>query len=196
VLSVFSSNLSEKMLLFHRHYKKSMEKIDQSGGKPERVSRVILTTATPEDLDLVVEWESKEKNVVPWSKDKHMSMLEDPSSLYFMVNKKSTEEPIPVGYSILKKDSPDSSSVEFIRLVISDEYKSRGYGVWAFEDIWDKVFNQLNYEGIWHDVFVENHIAISLYDRLGYKKFGEGIDPITGRGLILYEMTKDDYLSR
>jgi diamine N-acetyltransferase len=175
----------------------NFEKPNQINRRAERMlSSVDLIPTTEEDLDLIISWEAKEPNVIAWSKDKHKEIIANPEYIHFLIKKKGEEELIPVGYAVLKKDSPDESSVEFIRLVISDEYKQRGYGVYAFENIWDLVFNKLNYPRIWHDVFVENEKAIKLYDKLGYRRFNEGVDPSTNRELIFYEMTKDEYTSQ
>lgn len=174
-----------------------MENLSNVDRRVEKMHKVVDLVKTEErDLDLITEWESREPNVIAWSREKHLEIINNPEFLHYIVNKISEEGLLPVGYAILKRDSPDQASTEFIRLVISDEYKRRGYGVWAFENIWEKVFTQLEKERIWHDVFVENEVAIKLYDRLGYRRFKTDIDPETGRGLIFYEMTKEEYLDR
>ena len=173
-----------------------MEKPNLFEKRFERMHNTIdLVPTEIEDLDLIMSWESKEPNVTSWSREKHETTLNNPHFLHLLVSRKSVDV-IPVGYSILEKDSPNESSVEFIRLVISDEYKNKGYGVLAFENIWDLVFNKLKYSRIWHDVFVENEKAVKLYEKLGYKKFKTSIDPTSGRNLIFYEMSSNDYLSR
>ena len=161
----------------------------------ERMRNTIdLIPTKVEDLDLVMSWESKEPNVIPWSREKHEATLKDPNFLHLLISRKGGDA-APVGYSILKKDS-DKLSVEFVRLVVSDEYKYKGYGVLAFENIWNLVFNKLKYSRIWHDVFVENEKAVKLYEKLGYKKFKTDTDPVTGRDLLFYEMSDREYASR
>lgn len=173
-----------------------MEKPNSFDKRLERMHNTIdLTPTKIEDIDLIMSWESKEPNVIPWSREKHEATLRNPHFLHLLISRKSADV-IPVGYSILEKDSPDVSSVEFIRLVISDEYKYKGYGVLAFENIWDLVFNKLKYSRIWHDVFIENERAMKLYEKLGYKRLKTSVDPTSGRDLIFYEMSRDEYLSR
>lgn len=161
----------------------------------EKMHKMVVLSPTQEtDVSTIIAWESLEPNVVCWSFEKHLSICKDAGYWHFIIRRPSTLT--PVGYAILKKNSPDNISVEFIRLVIADPYKSRGYGTWTFESIWDSVFTQFGYIRIWHDVFVENKVAIRLYDGLGYRRYMTTKDPSTGRELICYEMTKDEYLNR
>ncbi len=149
-----------------------------------------LVPATPQDIDLVMIWESKEANVISWSKTKHEATMRDPDFLHLIVRKKDSAESI--GYAILRKGFPDPSSVEFLRLVISDEFKGCGYGTSTLKHVWNLVFFELGYTRLWHDVFAENTRAVQLYDRLGYNRFKTEPDPGSGRQLYFYEMLKDD----
>jgi len=173
-----------------------MEKSNFFEKRIERMHNVIEMVPTKiEDIDLIISWESKEPNIISWTKEKHESIINNPQFLHLLISKRG-DNIVPVGYSILEKDSPDELSLEFVRLVISDEYKNRGYGVLAFENIWELAFDKLKYSRIWHDVFIENEKAINLYEKLGYKKFKTSIDLTSGRDLIFYEMSNDDYFSR
>lgn len=177
------------------------EKSPRKGGdmylnkRLERVrSTIDVVPAQEKELPLILFWEESEQNVSHWSKEKHLKVMRDPSFMHHTILAKNSNE--PVGYAVLRKDSPDESSVEFIRLVIADEFKSRGYGSLYFEYIWDMVFSNQNIERIWHDVFADNHYAVRLYEKLGYNRFKEGMDPESGRLLFFYELTRDSYLAR
>ena len=161
----------------------------------ERARNTIAVVPTQEkELPLILSWEENEQHVSRWSEEKHLEVMHDPSFMHHTILAKSSNE--PVGYSILKKDSPDESSVEFIRLVIADEFKSRGYGSLYFDYIWDMVFSDQGIERIWHDVFADNNYAVRLYEKLGYNRFKEGLDPGSGRSLFFYELTRESYLAR
>lgn len=163
--------------------------------KLERARSTIEARQTTEnDLPLILGWESNEPNVLQWKESDHIEFIQNPDAIYqLIVAKKSGES---VGYAILKRNSPDPSSVEFLRLVIADEFKSRGYGSLYFEYIWNLVFSDQTIQRIWHDVFTDNEVAVRLYEKLGYSKFKETIEPRTGRTLFHYELTREQYLAK
>ncbi len=161
----------------------------------ERVYSTIVVRSTQEnDLPLILSWEKNESHVSHWSQKQHLEAMRDPNIMHHTILAKKSSE--PVGYAILKKNSPEETSVEFMRLVVGDEFKSRGYGTLYFEYIWDFMFSVQNIERIWHDVFADNHYAVRLYEKLGYTRFKEGVDPSSGRTLFFYELTKQSYLAR
>lgn len=161
----------------------------------DRVRNTIVVRSTKEsDIPLILSWENKEQYVSHWSREDHLNVILDQDMLHHTIIVKSSGE--PVGYAILKNGSPDKFSLEFIRLVICNEHKSRGYGFLYFEYIWDLVFSKPGIERIWHDVFARNHYAVRLYEKLGYTRFKEEEDTLSGRVLYFYELTKCSYLSK
>ena len=86
----------------------------------ERTHNTITVVPTQEkELPLILSWEEKEQHVSRWSQEKHLEVMRDPNFMHHTIIAKKSNE--PVGYAILKNNSPDESSVEFIRLVIADE---------------------------------------------------------------------------
>jgi len=146
------------------------------------------------DVPLVVLWEKNELHVTHWSAEQHLKATSDTSIIHHMIFVKRSN--VPVGYAVLKRNSPEETSVEFLRLVICDEFKSRGYGSLYFEHIWDLVFSEPGVERIWHDVFVDNHYAVHLYEKLGYARLKEAADQVSGRALFFYELTRQSYFAR
>lgn len=160
-----------------------------------RVRSTIDVRPTQEsDIPMILSWEGKEQHVIHWSKKHHLDLIQDQGVLHHTIIAKSSAK--AVGYAILKIGSPNKHSLEFIRLVICDECKSKGYGVLYFEYIWDFAFSKSNTECIWHDVFADNYYAVHLYEKLGYTRFKEGKDLSSGRVLYFYELTRRSYFSR
>lgn len=155
---------------------------------------IIVRPTQDSDLSLILPWEESEQHVSRWGREQHLNAILNQDMIHHTITARGLNE--PVGYALLKKNSPDKISIEFIRLVIRNEYKSRGYGSLYFEYIWDAVFSQPGTERIWHDVFANNNYAIRLYEKLGYTRFKEGIDLLSGRALYFYELTKRSYLKR
>jgi len=163
--------------------------------KLERVRRTIIVRPTQEsDIPLIVLREKSEPYVTQWNVEQHTKAIYDPQVIHHMIIARSSTT--PVGYAILRTNSPEVTSVEFLRLVISNGFKSRGYGYLYFEYIWDLVFSDSSIKRIWHDVFADNCYAIRLYEKLGYTQFKKATDPVSGRALLFYELTRQSYFAR
>ena len=146
-----------------------------------------------QNIPLVLKWESAEPHVLQWSESEHRGMLANPNTLHHLIIARKLSK--PVGYAVLKKNSPDKRSVEFTRLVIGDEFRSQSYGTLYFVYVWDLVFSDESVIKIWHDVFADNSNAIRLYEKLGYERFQESVESHSGRKLFFYELTRQKYVS-
>jgi RimJ/RimL family protein N-acetyltransferase len=88
------------------------------------------------------------------------------------------------GFVMLALD-PDQSSVEFRRIVVST--KGLGIGQSAIAKMEEFCRVELGRSRIWLDVFEYNHRGRHIYEKLGYRRFGESV--IDGNVLLLYEKT-------
>jgi RimJ/RimL family protein N-acetyltransferase len=85
------------------------------------------------------------------------------------------------GFFILALD-PDRSSVEFRRIVVAD--RDAGIGQPAIRAMETYCSAQLGCRRIWLDVFETNQRARHVYEKLGYRLFGDSL--LDGRKLLLY----------
>ena len=88
------------------------------------------------------------------------------------------------GYFILVSE-PDSSSVEFRRIVVA--HKGRGIGQKAIPAMENFCARRLNCNRIWLDVYDFNARGIHLYEKLGYQRFDQS--DFEGKRLFFYEKT-------
>ncbi|HSK18790.1 MAG TPA: GNAT family N-acetyltransferase [Longimicrobiales bacterium] len=116
--------------------------------------------------------------VMPYSLERHYRELDRPEVLYKSVYRGSDL----IGFAILVLD-PDGCSVEFRRIVIADA--GRGYGSMVVSMISDVARHDLGRARLWLDVFEDNARARRIYERLGYRRFGQ--TDHEGRVLLLYE---------
>jgi len=116
--------------------------------------------------------------IIPYSYEEHRKKIGDPNFVYLKI----LNSDVPVGFFILVLD-PDGTSVEFRRIVVSA--KGRGTGQSAINGM--ELFCQtvLGRSRIWLDVFDFNRRARHIYEKLGYKRFGQAAHD--GKRLLLYE---------
>jgi len=80
------------------------------------------------------------------------------------------------------------------------EARGKGYGKEAMELLLDFGFNELNFHRIQLNVISYNHVAIALYESLGFAKEGTYREFIYRDGkrydLLLYGMLKNEYANK
>jgi len=142
---------------------------------------VKVERASDKDLRLffTMEQETDTRDfITPYSYPEHLSRFSDPDLIYLRIlwNKNL------VGFFILALEG-DGNSVEFRRIVVST--KDKGIGQAAIKQMEEFCRNDLERNRIWLDVFEYNHRGRHIYEKLGYRRFSEGVS--NGRSLLLYE---------
>jgi len=142
---------------------------------------ILLERASVEDAALFAALEQAPDTrefILPYSPSEHVQKMLDPHLMYLRILKDGEL----AGFFILARD-PDASSVEFRRIVVSA--KGRGVGQSAISAMERFCREELHRTRIWLDVFEHNIRGRHIYEKLGYKRFGES-DHEGGR-LWLYE---------
>jgi diamine N-acetyltransferase len=139
-----------------------------------------LRPTRADELALLVQLENApgtREFIMPNSLDVHRTNLACDDFVYLSI----VECSAIVGVIILHLDA-ERHSVEFRRIVVHD--KNRGIGQQAVRamEAWCR---GLGRPRIWLDVFEANHRARHLYEKLGYRHFGQSV--FEGRVLLLYE---------
>ena len=138
-----------------------------------------LRPTRADELALLVQLENApgtREFVTPNMLDVHRTNLARDDFVYLSI----LENQAVVGVIILHLDA-DPHSVEFRRIVVGD--KNRGIGQQAIRamEAWCRSLGRLR---VWLDVFETNLRARHLYEKLGYRCFGQSA--FEGRVLLLY----------
>lgn len=118
------------------------------------------------------------KFIFPYDLEIHAQKLADPDLIYLRILVDKNLE----GFIILALE-PDGFSVEFKRIVVAT--KGIGIGQLAIVAMEEFCRVDLGRSRIWLDVFEYNHRGRHIYEKLGYRRFGENV--INGKALLLYE---------
>lgn len=118
--------------------------------------------------------------ILPYSYDQHLQKLQDPTLVYLRI----LENNVLKGFFILALD-PDGKSIEFRRIVVYE--KGQGIGQKAIALMEQFCLQELKRRRIWLDVFEHNKRGKYIYEKMGYKLFGES--DYQGRKLLLYQKT-------
>lgn len=147
------------------------------------MAKVTIGKATHDDLSLfaIMEQEAGTSEFInSYSVAEHHSKFEEPQIIYLRI----TSAGVIAGFFILALE-PDGRSVEFRRIVVSD--KGKGIGQTAIKQMETFCRDELGRSRIWLDVLEGNHRGRHIYEKLGYKRFGE--QDSMGKQLLLYEKT-------
>ncbi len=128
----------------------------------ENLHNVKMINATIEDLDSIVSIE-KECFSDAWSKNSFYSCFESP--FYKMVVAKDNEELI--GYAIIKCMYEDA---ELIRVAVTHEYRRHSVAY----SLLNRVFEIARFakaQQVFLDVRESNDAAISLYEKMGFRRY-------------------------
>jgi RimJ/RimL family protein N-acetyltransferase len=104
--------------------------------------------------------------ITPYSREEHGRKMADPTFVYLSI----VEGGALAGFFILILDA-DGKSVEFRRVVVSA--RGRGIGQSAIAHMEHFCRTRLGRSRIWLDVFEHNERGRHIYEKLGYKKFGD-----------------------
>ena len=108
----------------------------------------------------------------------HKKNFKKPNIIYLSIDK--NDEKLS-GYFILANEV-DSKSVEFRRIVIDEN--SLGIGQIAIKEMEAYCQKILKSRRIWLDVYEDNVVGKHIYEKMGYKKYKDGISD--GRILLFY----------
>ena len=125
-----------------------------------------IRQTTERDIPIVRVMESSVESrswVYQWSVEQHREAVQDSDAGHWILE---NELGIIVGYCIMKGLTNPYGVVELMRIVI--EPKGEGYGSRAMAAVMEKVFLELKARRLWLDVVNENHIAIQVYEKLGF----------------------------
>ena len=111
--------------------------------------------------------------------ESHQEYFDDPGITYLSIENANAEF---CGYFILVPE-PDNDSAEFRRILVDG--RKRGIGQAAISEMESYCKNEFGVNRIWLDVYEDNEIGIHVYEKLGYRRFGE--ECVDGRKLYLYE---------
>ncbi len=130
---------------------------------------VRVEKATHDDLPLFAEMEQMagtSEFINPYSVEEHHRKFDEPQIIYLRINNGG----VIAGFFILSLE-PDGTSVEFRWIVVSD--KGSGIGQAAIIQMEEFCKDELGRSRIWLDVLENNFIGRHIYDKFGYKQFGE-----------------------
>lgn len=115
--------------------------------------------------------------ILPYTVEKHIAEMNQAGLIYLSIY----DADKLTGFIILAID--DANEVEFRRIVVA--VKGKGLGQAAMEKMELYCKTKLNCRRIWLDVFADNERGQHIYQKLGYKQFGN--NKHNGRALILME---------
>jgi diamine N-acetyltransferase len=116
--------------------------------------------------------------ILPYAEAEHAQKILDSGFVYLRI----LDADELVGFIILVLD-PDPRSVECRRIVVSA--KGRGIGQSAITAMERFCLTELQRQRVWLDVFEFNARGRHVYEKLGYKKYGESEHE--SKKLFLYE---------
>lgn len=128
--------------------------------------RIAIVSMTEEDLDEILEIE-KHSFAVPWSRELFHDTLSFPLAFNFVARKKVDNRLVSYANFYLIRDE-----VQVLNVAVAPEFRKKGYATGILNHAIAFLINQGG-----TDFFLEvregNVEAISLYDRLGFKKIGK-----------------------
>lgn len=154
-----------------------------------------FASAVDADIESIMRIENDPENrnfVWQGTREEHQAEILDPE-IYLLVARKKGSEPI-VGHVLLHVDN-HSEVLEFRRMAITE--KGRGYGWETCSGVLRFAFETLRMNRVWLDVYPDNAVGISLYEKLGMHLDGELRQSYKSeRGFLnqrVYSMLKSEY---
>jgi len=162
--------------------------VNISGDKIKLINTVLS------DIDKIIEFEKLNAQYVhQYSKDKHITLLNDNDCLHLSIKRLDNDELI--GHMIIFGLSNHNKVLEFRRLTINE--KGLGFGRDAIRLLKKLCFEKLEFHRLWLDVYDDNDKAINLYESEGFVKEGTLRDNIKTdngyRSQRIYSMIENEY---
>lgn len=157
--------------------------------------RLEIIEATDDYIEKIIEMESHPENrdfIWTGTFEEHKSEIKDRNHILWIF--KSKFDGKTIGYALARLDFK-SEIFELRRIVITN--KGLGYGKEVMKAIIEYAFEEFGANRFWLDVYPDNHVGISLYEKLGLKK--EGVlrqNYKSARGYldqIVYSMLREEY---
>ena len=147
------------------------------------------------DIDRIIQIEQADRQwICPYSPNKHLDCMEEPSQLHLSVWRRDDSEPI--GFLIILGLNNPNLAMEFRRIVIAE--KGQGYGRRCIRWVKRFCFEEKKYHRLWLDVFTDNERARQLYLSEGFRQEGHLRESILHDGqhrdLYLLAMLENDFL--
>lgn len=160
--------------------------------------RIRFRDSSEGDLDFVIEAEGHPENnpfVTQWEPGRHREALKNDDMRHLIIEE--IEENRPIGYLIIAGLKNPNSSLELMRIVITE--KGRGYGREALEMAKTMAFEELGFHRLWLDVREKNSRAKLLYESCGFEVEGKLREAVLVNGdyesLYLLSILEADYKS-
>lgn len=160
-----------------------------------KTKRLYLIEAEESDIEIIMELENHKDNsdfIWQGTYEEHKKEIEDKDTLLYVIKEKDTDE--TVGFVLNNLDNK-SERFELRRFAISK--KGMGYGTEVINALFKHAFEDLNMNRFWLDVYPDNYVGISLYEKSGMHR--DGIlrqNYKSERGYldqIIYSMLKSEY---
>lgn len=129
-----------------------------------------LKPTTYQDISTIIQWENDPQNkefIFQYSEKEHQEVIKNSDQLHL---KLIDNQGIMIGFIILRGLNNPHLSIELKRIVIQD--KGKDYGKKALLLIQQIVFEQLEKNRLWLDVFTDNPRAIHVYKSVGFEEEG------------------------
>ncbi|MEL6269821.1 MAG: GNAT family protein [Chloroflexota bacterium] len=160
---------------------------------------ITLKPATPADIPFIVAAEQHDDitpYIIPWAQQEHRHSFEDADIQYFMVMRSA--DGATVGYVILAGLKDIHDSIEFQRLVITEQ--GQGYGNATMAYVKRYAFTELNAHRLWLDVKEHNTLARRLYEKHGFIVEGTLRECLKVndqyQSLVVMSLLKNEYLAQ
>lgn len=150
-----------------------------------------LRDATPDDLDFILEQESRADfadYLYRWPRDRHLAALEDPDHRILLAENATG----PLGYVILSGLTTPERSIELRRIAVAEP--GRGLGKALLREVIRLAFQELKAERLWLDVFADNPRARATYRKVGFVE--DGVEHESEQRpvpLVVMSIAVDDY---
>lgn len=148
-----------------------------------------------------LEWIRKERNrpeCRQWFRQDHIISQDEQYEWFETTSMRSfvvVEDDVNVGVVSLSHVDTTVRKCEF-SIMITPEFRGRGYGRKALNDLLDHAFNDLNMRQVYSDVF-ENNPSRALYKDIGFRECGILPDWYYKNGTyvntVVIVITKDEY---
>lgn len=145
--------------------------------------------ATIDDIKLITAIERDIKNVsklIQWDDHKHINNINDPDFYYLLLFTKNNFE----DFAILKGINSECRTIEIVRVAVKNE--GNGYGKILIRKILKYVFEQINSNRVWLDVYADNISAFNFYKKNGFI-YESTIQNELTKSLHIMSITKNEY---
>ncbi len=124
-----------------------------------------ISTVSIKDLNEIFKLESNTFKKDAFSKTSILNLILKNTFFFKLINDDNSNE--IVGFIIIIQDREDK--VNLINLLISKQYQNKGYGSYLLKYTLNKIKEMNNIEVIVLNVNSKNKVAISLYQKFGFR---------------------------